>query len=105
VRPEKVVLTPSEPSGDSDSGTAGQTSVDNSLGPAQVIDVSFVGVSTQYILRSAWGQELMAFEQNTGARPLLRRGAHVDVQFAGPHAFLLDHDQDARAGVDEGLAP
>ncbi len=105
VRPEKVVLTPSEPSGDSDSGTAGQTNVGNSLGPAQVIDVSFVGVSTQYILRSAWGQELMAFEQNTGARPLLRRGAHVDVQFAGPHAFLLDHDQDARAGVDEGLAP
>jgi spermidine/putrescine transport system ATP-binding protein len=29
-------------------------------------------VSTQYLVRTAWGQELMAFEQNTGARPLMR---------------------------------
>ena len=92
IRPEKMALAP--PS----DGLRG-----NSLGPARVVDVSFVGVSTQYLVRTAWGQDLMAFEQNTGARPLMRPGDEVDVRFDGGHAFLLDHDQDARAGVDEGL--
>lgn len=92
VRPEKVFLADL----DEELGA-------NSLGPAQVVDVSFVGVSTQYLVRTAWGQEVMAFEQNTGARPLLRAGAHVDVRFDGAHAFLLDSGQDARAGVDEDL--
>ena len=92
IRPEKMALAP--PS-DALRG--------NSLGPARVVDVSFVGVSTQYLVRTAWGQDLMAFEQNTGARPLMRPGDQVDVRFDGGHAFLLDHDQDARAGVDEGL--
>ena len=92
IRPEKMALAP--PS----DGLRG-----NSLGPARVVDVSFVGVSTQYLVRTAWGQDLMAFEQNTGARPLMRPGDQVDVRFDGGHAFLLDHDQDARAGVDEGL--
>ena len=91
VRPEKVLL-----------GSPGEELEGNSLGPARVIDVSFVGVSTQYLVRTAWGQELMAFEQNTGARPLMQTGEQVDVRFAGPHAFLLDHDQDARAGVGVG---
>jgi len=92
VRPEKVVLA------SVDDDHAG-----NSLGRAHVVDVSFVGVSTQYLVRTSWGQELMAFEQNTGARPLLRRGDEVDVRFAGAHAFVLDHAQDARAGVGEDV--
>jgi spermidine/putrescine transport system ATP-binding protein len=92
VRPEKIALA--DPS---------EALRGNSLGPARIIDVSFVGVSTQYLVRTAWGQELMAFEQNTGARPLMRPGDSVDVRFQGAHAFLLDHDQDARAGVGESL--
>jgi spermidine/putrescine transport system ATP-binding protein len=92
IRPEKMALA--DPS-DALHG--------NSLGPARIIDVSFVGVSTQYLVRTAWGQELMAFEQNTGARPLMRPGDSVDVRFDGGHAFLLDHDQDARAGSGETL--
>ena len=93
IRPEKVLLTPqgAHPEG-------------NSLGTTEIVDVSFVGVSTQYLLRTTWGQELMAFEQNTGAHPLMRRGDRVDATFAGHHAFLLDHAQDARAGVDEVLS-
>jgi len=90
VRPEKVVLAPL------DAPTEG-----NSLGGARIVDVSFVGVSTQYMVKMAWGQDLMAFEQNTGARPLMRTGDEVDVRFTGAHAFVLDHAQDARAGVDE----
>jgi spermidine/putrescine transport system ATP-binding protein len=93
IRPEKVLLTPqgAQPEG-------------NSLGTTEIVDVSFVGVSTQYLLRTSWGQELMAFEQNTGAHPLMRRGDRVEATFAGHHAFLLDHAQDARAGVDEVLS-
>jgi spermidine/putrescine transport system ATP-binding protein len=93
VRPEKIVLTP-----------AGNRPDRNTLGRAEIVDVSFVGVSTQYMLRMPWRQDLMAFEQNTGARAVLRRGDVVEVGFAGAHAFLLDHDQDARAGVDQDLS-
>ncbi|MBA2739253.1 MAG: ABC transporter ATP-binding protein [Nocardioidaceae bacterium] len=93
VRPEKIIL-----------GSPGEDLPGNSLGEARIVDVSFVGVSTQYLVRTSWGQELMAFEQNTGARPLMRAGDQVHVRFAGAHAFLLDHDQDARAGVDEDSA-
>jgi spermidine/putrescine transport system ATP-binding protein len=89
IRPEKMALaSPADPLHG------------NSLGEARVVDVSFVGVSTQYLVRTAWGQSLMAFEQNTGARPLMRPGDAVDIRFDGGHAFLLDHEQDARAGVD-----
>ena len=32
--------------------------------PGTVTDVSYSGVSTQYLVRTAWGQELIVFEQN-----------------------------------------
>ena len=35
------------------------------LAGGTVSDVSFIGVSTQYLVRMPWGQELMVFEQNT----------------------------------------
>ena len=63
-------------------------------------DVSFVGVSTQYLVRMPWGQELSVFEQNTGARELFAPGTPVDLHWNYAHAFLLDHDQDASAGVE-----
>jgi len=93
VRPEKIVLTP-----------PGERPDRNTLGRAEIVDVSFVGVSTQYMLRMPWNQDLMAFEQNTGARAVMSRGDVVEVGFAGAHAFLLDHAQDARAGVDQDPA-
>ncbi len=64
-----------------------------------VSDVSFVGVSTQYLIRMPWGQELMVFEQNTGRRAPLRDRDPVDLAWSPEHAFLLDADQDAHAGV------
>ena len=39
-----------------------------------VTDVSFVGVSTQYLVRMPWGQELQVFQQNTGRRRIFRHG-------------------------------
>jgi spermidine/putrescine transport system ATP-binding protein len=58
-----------------------------------------VGVSTQYLVAMPWGQELMVFEQNTGRHTLLRNGDDVDLAWSPAHAFLLDADQDAHAGM------
>jgi len=67
-----------------------------------VTDVSFVGVSTQYLVRMPWGQEVMVFEQNTGRRPIFAVGAPVDLSWRPEYAFLLDASQDALAGVEDG---
>jgi spermidine/putrescine transport system ATP-binding protein len=92
VRPEKVFLA--HTGTETDDGS-------NALRDAVVTDVSFVGVSTQYLARLPWGQELMVFEQNTGARESFRPGDHVDLHWMPDHTFLLDATQDAAAGVEK----
>jgi spermidine/putrescine transport system ATP-binding protein len=87
VRPEKMRLV--EPA---------EEAAGNRLPGGVVADVSFVGVSTQYLVRLPWGQEVMAFEQNTGARRMLPLGAEVDLTWASEHTFLLDASEDAHAG-------
>ncbi len=91
IRPEKVFLA-----------AAGTETGDGSnvLRGARVTDVSFIGVSTQYLARMPWGQELMVFEQNTGAREDFRVGDEVDLHWLPDHTFLLDAEQDATAGVE-----
>lgn len=90
VRPEKIFASTA-----GDEEAAGS----NVLTGGRVTDVSFVGVSTQYLVAMPWGQEVMVFEQNTGQRSLFRNGDHVDLLWSPAHAFLLDAGQDARAGV------
>ena len=90
IRPEKIFA--------SESGTT-ERNGQNRLSGGRVTDVSFVGVSTQYLVSMPWGQELMIFEQNTGQRPLLPNGAEVDLSWSSTHAFLLDAQQDATAGL------
>jgi spermidine/putrescine transport system ATP-binding protein len=93
VRPEKVILQrPGE----------GQRGELNRLPGGRISDVSFVGVSTQYLVRTSWGQELMAFEQNTGERRPFAEGDEVDMTWLAEHTFLLDSLQDAMAGADLG---
>ena len=90
IRPEKIFAS-----------EAGATAKNghNRLTGGRVTDVSFVGVSTQYLVAMPWGQELMVFEQNTGQRPPLGNGTEVDLEWSGTHAFLLDAHQDATAGM------
>jgi spermidine/putrescine transport system ATP-binding protein len=89
VRPEKVFAS-----------SPGDSGADvNVLNGGRVSDVSFVGVSTQYLVRMPWDQELMVFEQNTGQRAPYRVGDELDLTWAHEHAFLLDADQDASAGI------
>jgi spermidine/putrescine transport system ATP-binding protein len=92
IRPEKVLIAeaghPIDAPGDVISG-------------GYVTDVSFVGVSTQYSVKMPWGQELMVFEQNTGARAMLSVGTKVDISWRPEFAFLLDASQDAKAGIED----
>ena len=97
IRPEKVLIA--DVGEDIDAPG-------NSISGGVVSDVSFVGVSTQYLVRMPWGQEIQVFEQNTGRRRLFRQGENVDISWRPEFAFLLDHNQDADAGVDrEDVAP
>ena len=66
-----------------------------------VTDVSYVGVSTQYLARLPWGQELTVFEQNTGAATRSPSAMPVDLHWQPAHTFVLDAAQDALAGVEE----
>ena len=92
VRPEKVLIA--------ESGQPIDAPGDVITG-GYVTDVSFVGVSTQYMVKMPWGQELMVFEQNTGARRMLPVGTKVDISWRPEFAFLLDASQDAKAGIEE----
>jgi len=92
IRPEKVLI-----------GEVGEAldAPGNTIPGGVVSDVSFVGVSTQYLVRMPWGQELQVFEQNTGRRRLFRQGDEVELSWRPEYAFLLDAHQDASAGAEE----
>ena len=94
IRPEKVLIA--------ESGQPIDAPGDVITG-GHVTDVSFVGVSTQYMVRMPWDQELMVFEQNTGSRRMLPVGTGVDVSWHPEYAFLLDASQDATAGIEDDL--
>jgi spermidine/putrescine transport system ATP-binding protein len=92
IRPEKVFIAAA--------GTE-QSNGSNQLRGAVVTDVSYVGVSTQYLVKLPWDQELTIFEQNTGARGTFGVGDTVDLHWLPAHTFVLDAEQDARAGVED----
>jgi spermidine/putrescine transport system ATP-binding protein len=92
IRPEKVLI-----------GDVGEAldAPGNTIPGGVVTDVSFVGVSTQYLVRMPWGQELQVFEQNTGRRRIFRAGDSVELSWRPEYAFLLDATQDAHAGAQD----
>ena len=92
IRPEKVLI--GDPGEELDAPG-------NSIPGGVVTDVSFVGVSTQYLVRMPWGQEVQVFQQNTGHRRLYRTGESVELSWRPEYAFLLDSSQDASAGAEQ----
>jgi spermidine/putrescine transport system ATP-binding protein len=90
IRPEKVLI--GEPGAELDA--PGET-----VPGGVVTDVSFVGVSTQYLVRMPWGQELQVFQQNTGRSRMFAVGEEVELSWRPEYAFLLDHTQPADAGA------
>ena len=65
----------------------------------RVTDVSYTGVSTQYLVRTAWSQELIVFEQNSIVGDRCEVGDEVVVHWSPSHTFGLDGRQDPSAGV------
>ena len=89
IRPEKI-----------DIDLENEPADGNVLRGGKVVDVSFVGVSTQYQVEMPWGQELMVFEQNDGTTPMLELGDQVRLQWMPRFTFGLDGAQDADAGSE-----
>ncbi|MFD9423164.1 MULTISPECIES: ABC transporter ATP-binding protein [unclassified Streptomyces] len=92
VRPEKISLAHAE---DADAIADGRNRV-----TGRIVDSSFIGVSTQYVVRSAAGQALQVYEQNVERRAGLAPGAEVVLHWNPAHTFGLGADQDIDAGVE-----
>ena len=93
VRPEKVrvMRRPSEGVGDDVKGT--------------VLDVSFTGVATQYLVQLPSGTVWSCYEQNLDVEPIdLRPGDDVWLSWNPHHAFGVPVDEaEARAAAEAGL--
>lgn len=79
IRPEKFRLH-----------DAGTSTSGNILNGGVITDISFFGVSTQYIVEMPWKQELMVFEQNDGGAPELVIGDSVTLSWQPQFTFALD---------------
>ncbi len=64
-----------------------------------VSDASFTGVSTQYLVKMPWDQELTAVQQNDGSARA-RVGENVELSWTAAHGFVLDANQSADAGME-----
>jgi len=82
VRPEKITLLP-----------AGETPPDGSnVLHGKVIVAAFLGVSIQYVIQAAGGEELTVFAQNTaGSEPEgLAAGRDVQLVWRPEHTFVVE---------------
>ena len=81
VRPEKIEISRSEPK------ASASRSV---IGPGTVIDTSFTGVSTQYVVDVPGLYKLAVFEQNDG--DIVAAGSKVWLSWATEYSFGLPFD-------------
>jgi spermidine/putrescine transport system ATP-binding protein len=86
VRPEKIRMLAAD--GSTPVAEAGE----NRLSGGIVVDASFTGVSTQYLVRMPWGQELTVFAQNLGLFGRFAVGSEVVLSWESGHTFLLAGD-------------
>lgn len=80
IRPEKLTLHPSDP---------GASAGVNVLGPGRVHDVSFSGVSTQYLIGVPGIGTVTVFAQNLASGPVVGDGAEVWVSWKVDNGFGL----------------
>lgn len=97
VRPEKLQLA-------FDAPTA--TSALNILGPGRVVDVSFSGVSTQYLIAVPGIGTIVLFAQNMVVGPVATEGAEVWVSWQVEHGFGLEDtaEEESRFPADTDTA-
>jgi spermidine/putrescine transport system ATP-binding protein len=98
VRPEKVQIASSPVDG-------------HNAVHCVVTDACYAGVSTEYLLRTPWGQEMSVFSANAEPGGPLRPGTEVTAYWHPSHSFLLerpagDGDQPTQYAADPlGVAP
>ncbi|MFG2771192.1 ABC transporter ATP-binding protein [Streptomyces sp. NPDC048350] len=91
VRPEKISLAHAD---DAEKIADGRNKV-----TGRIVDSSFIGVSTQYVVNSPAGAELQVYEQNIERDTRLVPGAEVVLHWNAAHTFGLDADQSLLAGT------
>ncbi|WP_329380894.1 ABC transporter ATP-binding protein [Streptomyces sp. NBC_01716] len=91
VRPEKISLAHADDEG---SIPAGRNRI-----TGRIVDSSFIGVSTQYVIDSPVCGELEVYAQNIERDGRLVPGAEVVLHWNPAHSFGLDAAQDIDAGV------
>jgi spermidine/putrescine transport system ATP-binding protein len=91
VRPEKAYFHESKPELGSDH---------NVVGPGEIIDIRFTGVSNQYLIDVPGFGDITVFAQNVGKSPVVELGAQVWVSWKVEHSFGLS-DLPSKADNDE----
>src|SRR3954447_6612036 len=94
VRPEKIHLR-----ADGDEAAPGE----NRLTGGRVVDASFSGVSTQYLVRLPWGQHAVVFAQNLGLGERFPGGTPVVLTWDVEHTFALAGDPTEGTRTEDGL--
>jgi spermidine/putrescine transport system ATP-binding protein len=61
----------------------------NVLGPGEITDIRFTGVSNQYLIEIPEIGEVVVFAQNIGKSPVIALGAQVWVSWKVEHGFGL----------------
>jgi spermidine/putrescine transport system ATP-binding protein len=92
VRPEKITIL--------DLVDQGQVPDHHNRVLGRVTDVSYTGVSTQYLVMTAWEQELIVFEQNMIVGDRCDVGDEVVMHWSPKHTFGLDGSSGTTVGVD-----
>ena len=94
VRPEKITMAHRD---DEAAIPAGRNRIEG-----RIVDSSFIGVSTQYVVDSPVCPELEVFVPNVERDGRLVPGAPVILHWNPDHTFGLDAAQDIDAGIDAG---
>jgi spermidine/putrescine transport system ATP-binding protein len=91
VRPEKATFHEQKPA---------ESSEINLIGPGEIIDIRFTGVSNQYLIDIPDFGEVTVFAQNIGKSPVIELGAQVWVSFKVEHTFGLSDSPEVVAADD-----
>ncbi len=92
VRPEKINIAGLD--------GAAQAPADGNFVDGVVEATSFLGVSTQYEVRTPGGEIIQVFAQNLDAQALLPVASQVRLSWAPAHGFVLNGTDDINAGVE-----
>jgi spermidine/putrescine transport system ATP-binding protein len=101
VRPEKVTLVPA----------GAQVPGGHNVVEGVLTDICYAGVSTEYLVRTPWGQEMSVFSANAAPGSILQPGTRVVAHWYPGHSFVLDRkpgdgeQMQAYAADPMGVAP